>query len=121
MVTAEKIRQAFKQQWGCEPDSIWQAPGRVNLMGDHTDYQEGLALPIAIEQSTWVVRRRRNDQMVRAISYWDDKAWTASVEELHRWAAAIHARQRTVPGWQAFLAGVYALTSEPFGADWLVM
>jgi galactokinase len=47
------------------PDArLWRAPGRVNLIGDHTDYQEGLCLPIAIDREVVVAYRRRADTLV---------------------------------------------------------
>ena len=39
--------QRFKESFGAEPAGIWQAPGRVNLIGEHTDYNDGFALPFA--------------------------------------------------------------------------
>src|SRR5450830_1008319 len=45
-----------------------RAPGRVNLIGDHTDYNDGLVLPAAIELDTWIVVRRRRDGLVRVAS-----------------------------------------------------
>ena len=37
----------FAEVFGTEPDGVWRAPGRVNLIGEHTDYNDGLVLPIA--------------------------------------------------------------------------
>ena len=46
--------RAFSDQFGFEPGATARAPGRVNLLGDHTDYNEGFVLPAAIEQATTV-------------------------------------------------------------------
>src|SRR5712671_1611755 len=43
---------------------VWRAPGRVNLIGDHTDYQQGLCLPIAIDREVVVAYRPREDTRV---------------------------------------------------------
>ena len=45
----EKVIQAYRQQYGCTPQLVAAAPGRINLIGEHTDYNEGFALPMAID------------------------------------------------------------------------
>ena len=40
----------FRSQFATEPDGVWMAPGRANLMGEHTDYNDGFVLPIALGQ-----------------------------------------------------------------------
>ena len=42
------VSQAFEKAFGSAPEGVWSAPGRVNLIGEHTDYNGGLALPIAL-------------------------------------------------------------------------
>ena len=54
MRTAESVTdravRGFARAFGRDPDVVWSAPGRVNLIGEHTDYNEGLVLPFAITQ-----------------------------------------------------------------------
>ncbi len=50
----EKLSAGFTALFGGRPDGIWAAPGRVNLMGEHTDYNEGFVLPFALENSARV-------------------------------------------------------------------
>ncbi len=57
----------FRRQFGGEP-RIFRAPGRVNLIGGHLDYNEGWVLPIAIDRSCYVLVRRRNDRVLRVHS-----------------------------------------------------
>lgn len=59
------MKEAFRHIHGASPDGIWAAPGRVNLIGEHTDYNDGFALPIAIPQNTLVAARRRDDGRLR--------------------------------------------------------
>ncbi|WP_323181809.1 galactokinase [Streptomyces sp. NBC_00513] len=59
------MKEAFRHIYGASPDGIWAAPGRVNLIGEHTDYNDGFALPIAIPQNTLVAARRREDGRLR--------------------------------------------------------
>jgi galactokinase len=58
---------AFAESFGGHP-RLFRAPGRVNLIGEHTDYTGGLVMPAAIDFSTWVAAGRREDRMIRAIS-----------------------------------------------------
>ncbi len=55
----------FRQLSGSWPDGVWAAPGRVNLIGEHTDYNGGLALPFAIDRAITVAARRRPDRRLR--------------------------------------------------------
>ena len=58
----------FREWTGHVPEGLWQAPGRVNLIGEHTDYNAGLALPFAIDRQITVAVRRRADRHVRCLS-----------------------------------------------------
>ena len=51
---AARARTSFTSRFGCAPDVVTLAPGRVNLIGDHVDYAGGLVMPIAIERTTAV-------------------------------------------------------------------
>jgi galactokinase len=59
---------SFQDLFGHTPELVVQAPGRVNLIGEHTDYNGGFVLPMAIPQQTHVELRRRADRLVRAFS-----------------------------------------------------
>jgi galactokinase len=61
------LAQAFSERYGTSP-RVFSAPGRVNLIGEHTDYNEGLVLPIAIRERTRVAAAKRNDRVIRAYS-----------------------------------------------------
>ncbi|XAS73520.1 galactokinase [Micrococcaceae bacterium Sec5.1] len=58
----------FQETFGSSPDGVWQAPGRVNLIGEHTDYNEGFVLPFAIDKTAKVAIRLRADSTVRLLS-----------------------------------------------------
>jgi hypothetical protein len=66
---ARRVRALFTTAFGADggPDGVWSAPGRVNLIGEHTDYNGGLALPIALPHRTYVALRRRDDDAVRLV------------------------------------------------------
>ncbi|NNE69875.1 MAG: galactokinase, partial [Rhodothermales bacterium] len=47
------------KRYGFEPSHVVRAPGRVNLIGEHTDYNDGFVLPLAIERAVWIAFRPR--------------------------------------------------------------
>lgn len=57
--------QDFQELYGYPPEGVWAAPGRVNLIGEHTDYNDGFALPFALPQRTEVAAARRADGTLR--------------------------------------------------------
>ena len=65
---ADTLTRAFAGHFGHDADGVWQAPGRVNLIGEHTDYNDGLVLPFAINRSTTVAVSARADRTVRLAS-----------------------------------------------------
>ena len=68
MSLQQEITNEFGQRFGQPPTFIVRAPGRVNLIGEHTDYNDGFVLPMTIEQSMWIALRPRDDQRVELIS-----------------------------------------------------
>jgi galactokinase len=58
----------LRAAWGVEPDGVWAAPGRVNLIGEHVDYNGGRCLPLALTRVTAAAVRRRDDDRVRLAS-----------------------------------------------------
>lgn len=67
MIEREALRKAFTEYYACAP-RLFRAPGRVNLIGEHTDYNEGFVLPMAIDRETIVAAAPRSDRRVRAFS-----------------------------------------------------
>ena len=85
MVELNRLAREFIKCFGSQP-RIFSAPGRVNLIGEHTDYNEGFVLPMAIDRRTYVAIASRNDRVVRAKSLvlkdddefdLDDRSWGA--------------------------------------------
>jgi len=64
----ESITKAFREQLGGEPTVWCRAPGRVDLMGSHTDYNLGYVLTLPIDRDTWMAARPRGDRAVRLYS-----------------------------------------------------
>jgi galactokinase len=58
------VMKKFAEHFGNLPSVLVRAPGRVNLIGEHTDYNDGFVLPMAIDRSTWIALRPRSDNHV---------------------------------------------------------
>jgi galactokinase len=65
---AERVVARFRQRYMGDPELWTRAPGRVDLMGSHTDYNLGFALTLPISRDTWIAARPRNDRIVRVFS-----------------------------------------------------
>lgn len=78
------IRDLFTARYGTRPRLIVRAPGRVNLIGEHTDYNEGFVFPIAIDRETFVAARIRADQTVRAYTTQFDQEDSFEVTAIER-------------------------------------
>lgn len=68
MSLKENTRALFAEQFGYPASHVIQAPGRVNLIGEHTDYNDGFVLPCAIDYQTVVSCAPRSDRIVRVIA-----------------------------------------------------
>ena len=68
MALANVVRDVFEESFGYPSDYVIQAPGRVNLIGEHTDYNDGFVLPCAINYQTMVAASAREDHIVRLVS-----------------------------------------------------
>ena len=64
----DRVVDEFTRRHGAPPTWIARAPGRVNLIGDHTDYNGGFVLPMAIDRAVWIALRPRRDGEVHAYS-----------------------------------------------------
>ena len=86
----------FEEQHGAPPDGVWAAPGRVNLIGEHTDYNDGHVLPVAIDLSCLVAARRRPDPVLELRSLQAGATGPLSLERLG---------PGRLQGWSAYAAG----------------
>ncbi|HEX30969.1 TPA: galactokinase family protein, partial [Candidatus Poribacteria bacterium] len=62
MIDRTGLIEKFKETFGFEPQLISRAPGRVNLIGEHTDYNDGFVLPVALEMSVYIAASGRDDR-----------------------------------------------------------
>lgn len=94
----QRVRSLFATAFEQVPDGVWSAPGRVNLIGEHTDYNGGLALPIALEHRCYIALRAREDGLIRLVSAQDaGSRWETDLDTLTPGGAS---------GWGTYVAGV---------------
>ncbi len=67
MIDREALRSVFQKRYEGVP-RLFRAPGRVNIIGEHTDYNDGFVLPMAIDRETVVAAAPRADRRVRVYS-----------------------------------------------------
>ena len=111
-----RVRQQFLKHWGSQPAMVVRAPGRVNLIGEHTDYNAGFVLPMAIDRAIWIALRPGQDDQVSVYSLDFDQAASFRlgalrhenagwVEYLKGVAWSLQQAGYRLRGWQGVLAG----------------
>ena len=111
-----EITQTFQSRFGAPPAFIVRAPGRVNLIGEHTDYNDGFVLPMAIDRAVWVALRPTGDHRVTIESLDFGETDTFSLDDLDRkpgsWinyvcgvAWALQQHGFATGGWEGVIAG----------------
>jgi galactokinase len=91
-----KVTSAFEKQFGSAPQLVVRAPGRVNLIGEHTDYNDGFVLPMAIDRATWIALSPSDDDTVTVYSL--------DFDEMRPFELAAFANDRS--GWFEYVKGV---------------
>jgi galactokinase len=74
---AAELQIAFRQRYGAEA-RVYRAPGRVNLIGEHTDYNDGFVMPVAIEYSVWIAIAPRDDR--KLVLYSENFSQSAEID-----------------------------------------
>ena len=103
--TAAIARALFAARFGADAVGTWSAPGRVNLIGEHTDYNDGFVLPFAIQHRTHVALAPRADGVfrVRVASTFDDATVEVALDDLDE---LFPAQRDDVPEWARYPLGV---------------
>ncbi len=92
----QQATDAFRALTGSDPTGVWAAPGRINLIGEHTDYNDGFVLPFALPQAAYVAATARDDGRWRFRSVDLDETVELGQDDL----------VPGTPGWSSYLAGV---------------
>ena len=93
---AGALAEAFQARTDRQPIGVWAAPGRVNLIGEHTDYNDGYVMPFALAQRVLIAAAPRDDGTWSVTSLNNDSTETFRGADL----------QPGMTGWQAYVAGV---------------
>lgn len=95
MITHQSIADSFRARYGVLPQFVSRAPGRVNLIGEHTDYNDGFVMPFALPHSTWIAFTPRTDDVVKLHSIDFNQTATFSLSSLEK-----------STGWVEYIKGV---------------
>jgi galactokinase len=77
----QPLLEAFQRQFGAMPTNVAIGPGRVNLIGEHTDYNDGFVLPVALKRDVRLAWRRRDDRHVRLYSLEYDESFEFDLDQ----------------------------------------
>ena len=102
----QQAAQLFEHRFGRPPSSVSSAPGRVNLIGEHTNYNDGFALPMAIDRYVAAAVAPRSDRVLRVLSSEFQQVREISLEALERRTTVSPDRRSGRGGWFGYLAGV---------------
>ncbi len=111
-----RVTAAFEQTFQAPPAFVVRSPGRVNLIGEHTDYNDGFVLPMAIDRAIWIAFRPRTDRQVHLASLdfhesasfdlhnftYEDAGWIEYVKGV---AWALMGKAYTLHGWEGVIGG----------------
>ena len=98
-LTETFARSEFEKLYGFTPTGVWSAPGRVNLIGEHTDYNDGFVFPFAINRRTFAAVRLREDNTCRVASSFESTVHEVALDAITK---------ESVRDWAAY----------PFGVAW---
>ena len=96
MLDLEALTARYRTLTGSDPEGLWFAPGRVNLIGEHTDYNDGFVLPFALERKAVIAAGRRDDARLVMVSLELDDEVDVALADL----------APGTQGWASYLAGV---------------
>ncbi|MEP7290421.1 MAG: galactokinase [Chloroflexota bacterium] len=116
MTLQQQVTEEFRRRYGAEATLVVRAPGRVNLIGEHTDYNDGYVMPLAIDRAVWIAARPRTDGYVTLYSLDFEQMAEFSLEEIIKrenlWveyvqgvAWALQEDGHTLQGWDGVIAG----------------
>ncbi len=108
---AKRAAALFASTFGYDPAGVWAAPGRVNMIGEHVDYNGGPVLPVALPHRTYIALSPRRDRLARVRSAREADPWAGLLDDV---------RPRTDPAggvdsWAGYVVGVaWALEAAGF-------
>lgn len=104
MLALSTLKAEFLSAYGQKPEGVVSAPGRVNIIGEHTDYNDGFVLPCALDMTTVVVFRLRNDPIVQVRS----RQYPGEQDQFDISREIIPAETR----WMSYARGVFSIMKD---------
>lgn len=115
MPIQQNVINDFTKRYGQAPTFVVRAPGRVNIIGEHTDYNDGFVFPMAIDRATWIALRPRQDRVVSLRTLDLNKSAEFSLDALEKngssWieyvkgvANVLQGEGYTLQGWEGVLS-----------------
>lgn len=112
----DKVIKIFQEKYGTSPTFVVRAPGRANLIGEHTDYNDGFVLPMTIDRAVWIALRPRQDRHIMVHSIDFNQTIEFNLEDFSNtksgWAEyikgvswALQTAEHKLSGWEGVLAG----------------
>ncbi|MCJ7531534.1 MAG: galactokinase [Anaerolineales bacterium] len=112
----DSLIEKFSEYYGSDPKFVVRAPGRVNIIGEHTDYNDGFVLPMAINRAIWIALKPRQDRLVKLYSLDFDqeasfdfnqlvKVDASWIEYIKGVAWVLEQAGYVLSGWEGVLAG----------------
>ena len=112
----DSLIEKFREYCGSDPKFVVRAPGRVNIIGEHTDYNDGFVLPMAIDRAIWIALQPRQDRQVKLYSMDFNqeasfdfnqlvKIDTSWIEYIKGVAWVLEQAGYVLSGWEGVLAG----------------
>lgn len=96
MIETTVLKNRYNEIFGSDPDLLAKSPGRINIIGEHTDYNEGLVLPTAIDKAIYIAVGKRNDQEIHLYAEDFNENYSVNLADL-----AV-----TDKGWPNYILGV---------------
>ena len=96
-----RVVEAFEQRYGQKPSLVVRAPGRVNIIGEHTDYNDGFVLPMAIDRAVWIALRPGPAECIEVHSLEYEEAGSFELEQARQGRG-----DEEETGWIGYIEGV---------------
>lgn len=96
MVQANTLKNLYTSQFQQQPEVLAKSPGRINIIGEHTDYNLGFVLPAAIDKYIYIATGKRSDDLV--------SLYSADYNEIYQ--ASLNSKLENAPEWAKFVIGV---------------
>ncbi|WP_232525759.1 galactokinase [Actinomyces sp. zg-332] len=97
-----RVQALFQDTFGDLPENFYKAPGRVNIIGEHVDYNAGICFPMALEHCTFIATKTRADRVVNICSAQEEKLCSFDLDNI-----GPKGSDKEVQGWISYVAGVF--------------